>query len=83
MWPEYAHEYAAPPTPGRDDPYSLVRELMAEHTVGVPGVFDTAARTAATALAEQGDTPLVDALARNRNGGRTTQVPKSCPVNDL
>ncbi|GAA1327113.1 hypothetical protein GCM10009647_064730 [Streptomyces sanglieri] len=73
LWPEYAHHYTAPPTPGGDDPYSLVRELMAGHMVSVPDTFDTAALTAAAALAEQGDTLLADALTRNQNGGRITQ----------
>ncbi|MFF8422577.1 tetratricopeptide repeat protein, partial [Streptomyces sp. NPDC015680] len=73
LWPEYAHHYTAPPTPGRDDPYSLVRELMAGHTLSVPDTFDAAALATATALAEQGDTLLADALTRSRNGGRITQ----------
>ncbi|MFJ3278008.1 hypothetical protein ACIPJV_04785, partial [Streptomyces halstedii] len=73
LWPEYAHDYTAPPTPGRDDPYSLVRELMAGHTVSVPDTFDAAALATATALAQQGDTLLADALTRNHNGGRITQ----------
>ncbi|WP_406500204.1 helix-turn-helix domain-containing protein [Streptomyces sp. NBC_00846] len=73
LWPEYAHDYTAPPTPGEDDPYSLVRELMAGHTVSVPGTFDAAALATATALAKQGDTLLADALTRNRNASRITQ----------
>ncbi|MFE7309242.1 hypothetical protein ACFU8A_32685 [Streptomyces sp. NPDC057546] len=73
LWPEYAHDYTAPPKPGEDDPYSLVRELMAGHTVSVPDTFDAAALATATALAEQGDTLLADALTRSRNGGRITQ----------
>ncbi|WP_373561408.1 hypothetical protein [Streptomyces sp. rh34] len=73
LWPEYAHDYATPPTPGEDDPYSLARELMAGHTVSVPDTFDSAALATATALAEQGDTLLADALTRSRNGGRITQ----------
>ncbi|MCG7522985.1 sel1 repeat family protein [Streptomyces sp. OfavH-34-F] len=73
LWPEYAYDYTVPPTPGQDDPYSLVRELMAGHTVSVPDTFDTAALATATALAEQGDSLLADALTRNQNGGRITQ----------
>ncbi|WP_326771143.1 helix-turn-helix domain-containing protein (plasmid) [Streptomyces sp. NBC_01591] len=73
LWPVYAHKYTAPPTPGEDDPYSLVRELMAGHTVSVPETFDSAALATATALAEQGDALLADALTRSRNGGRITQ----------
>ncbi|MER5618752.1 hypothetical protein [Streptomyces sp. NPDC002215] len=73
LWPEYAHDYTAPPKPGEDDPYSLVRELVAGHTVSVPDTFDAAALATATALAEQGDTLLADALTRSRNGGRITQ----------
>ncbi|MFD7676582.1 tetratricopeptide repeat protein [Streptomyces anulatus] len=73
LWPEYARDYTALPTPGRDDSYSLVRELMAGHTVSVSETFNTAALATATALAEQGDTLLADALTRSRNGGRITQ----------
>ncbi|MCX4971051.1 hypothetical protein OHA98_41300 [Streptomyces sp. NBC_00654] len=73
LWPEYAHHYTALPKPGGDDSYSLVRELMAGHMVSVPETFDTAALTAAAALAEQGDALLADALTRSRNGGRITQ----------
>ncbi|MFC7934608.1 hypothetical protein ACFUXL_34620, partial [Streptomyces cinereoruber] len=73
LWPDYAHDYTALPTPGRDDSYSLVRELMARHMVSVPETFGTAALTAVAALAEQGDALLADALTRSRNGGRITQ----------
>ncbi|MEU9529073.1 hypothetical protein AB0D58_27280 [Streptomyces sp. NPDC048210] len=72
LWPEYAHDYLALPDPSRGDPYSLVRELLAGHTVNIPDTFDAAAIAAATALAEQGDTLLADVLTRNRNG-RITQ----------
>nr|WP_234434661.1 helix-turn-helix domain-containing protein [Streptomyces flavovirens] len=72
LWPEYAHDYLALPDPSRGDPYSLVRELLAGHTVNIPDTFDAAALAAATALAEQGDTLLADVLTRNRNG-RITQ----------
>ncbi|MEV0487582.1 hypothetical protein AB0I69_44145 [Streptomyces sp. NPDC050508] len=73
LWPEYAHDYTALPEPGADDPYSRVRELLAGHTASVPDAFDTAALAAATALAEEGDALLADALTRNQGGGRITQ----------
>ncbi|MFE0201004.1 helix-turn-helix domain-containing protein, partial [[Kitasatospora] papulosa] len=73
LWPEYAHLYTALPTPGRPDPYSRVRELLAGHTQSVPDAFDADALATATALAESGDRLLADALTRARDGGRITQ----------
>ncbi|WP_432158833.1 hypothetical protein [Streptomyces sp. bgisy153] len=73
LWPKYARDYTALPEPGRADPYSRVRELLAGHTLSVPETFDTAALAAATALAEKGDGLLADALTRARDGGRITQ----------
>ncbi|MPY36758.1 helix-turn-helix domain-containing protein [Streptomyces adustus] len=73
LWPEYAHDYTALPAPGRADPYSRVRELLAGRTLSVPDTFDTAALAAATALAEKGDELLADALTRAGDGGRITQ----------
>ncbi|MFJ8896927.1 helix-turn-helix domain-containing protein [Leifsonia sp. NPDC102414] len=73
LWPEYAHDYTALPEPGRDDPYSRVRELLAGRTASVPDTFDTAALAAATALAQNGDALLTDALTRNQDSGRITQ----------
>ncbi|MET7312783.1 helix-turn-helix domain-containing protein [Streptomyces sp. NPDC005571] len=73
LWPEYAAEYAALPTPGGLDPYSRVRELLAGRTLAVPDAFDTAALAAATARAEGGDRLLADALSRADGGGRVTQ----------
>ncbi|MFF0170231.1 tetratricopeptide repeat protein [Streptomyces prasinus] len=73
LWPEYAHDYTALPSPGGDDPYSRARELLAGRTVSVPDYFDSAALAAATALAEKGDTLLADALTRARESGRITQ----------
>ncbi|MGW1675571.1 hypothetical protein [Streptomyces sp. NPDC002324] len=43
LWPEYAAKYTALPTPGEQDPYSRVRELLAGRTLAVPDAFDTAA----------------------------------------
>ncbi|MFB7280264.1 hypothetical protein ACFCZV_24410 [Streptomyces hydrogenans] len=73
LWPEYAAEYAALPTPGGQDPYSRVRELLAGRTLAVPDTFDTVALAMAAVLAENGDRLLADALTRARDGGRVTQ----------
>ncbi|MDH2388424.1 helix-turn-helix domain-containing protein [Streptomyces sp. HNM0663] len=73
LWPEYARQYTALPTPGEGDPYSRVRELLSGRTQAVPDAFDTAALAAATALAEGGDRLLADALTRAGPDGRVTQ----------
>ncbi|MER6205964.1 hypothetical protein ABT159_10910, partial [Streptomyces sp. NPDC001642] len=73
LWPEYAAAYTALPTPGGQDPYSRVRELLAGRTLAVPDAFDTAALTAAATLAENGDRLLAHALTRARDDGRITQ----------
>ncbi|MFE9679151.1 hypothetical protein ACFYO5_34395 [Streptomyces sp. NPDC006259] len=73
LWPEYAHQYTALPTPGGPDPHSRVRELLAGHTSAVPDAFDNAALTTAAAFAENGDRLLADALTRARDAGRITQ----------
>ncbi|WAZ26704.1 helix-turn-helix domain-containing/SEL1-like repeat protein [Streptomyces cinnabarinus] len=73
LWPEYAHQYTALPTPGGHDPHSRARELLAGHTLTVPDTFDTSALTAAAALAENGDGLLADALTRTRDHGRVAQ----------
>ncbi|MFB6809976.1 tetratricopeptide repeat protein [Streptomyces sp. NPDC056387] len=73
MWPEYAHRYTSLPSPGKEDPHSRVRELLAGRILTVPDTFDAAALTRAAALAEQGDRLLAHALIRARDGGRVTQ----------
>ncbi|MFI1684164.1 helix-turn-helix domain-containing protein, partial [Streptomyces sp. NPDC020794] len=73
LWPEYVAKYTAPPTPGEQDPYSRVRELLAGRTLAVPDAFDAAALATATARAEGGDQLLADALSRARDGGRVAQ----------
>ncbi len=75
LWPEYARQYTALPTPGTDDPYSRARELLTGHTLSIPESFDGPALTAAVALAESGDLLLADALTRTGSGteGRVTQ----------
>ncbi|WAZ26594.1 tetratricopeptide repeat protein [Streptomyces cinnabarinus] len=73
LWPEYAHQYGALPTPGGPDPHSRVRELLAGRILTVPDTFDTTALAAAAALAENGDGLLADALTRARNHGRVAQ----------
>ncbi|MFJ3867651.1 hypothetical protein [Streptomyces nigra] len=73
LWPEYARQYTALPNPGREDPHSRVRELLAGRTLAVPEAFDTAALATAAALAEGGDWLLADALTRARGSRRITQ----------
>ncbi|MFJ5780425.1 hypothetical protein [Streptomyces sp. NPDC093094] len=73
LWPEYAKEYTALPTPRAEDPHSRARELLASRTLTIPDAFDTRALAAATALAEGGDRLLADALTRARVDGRITQ----------
>lgn len=73
LWSEYADQYTALPAPRGPDPHSRVRELLAGRMVSVPDSFDTNALAAATALAENGDRYLADALQRTRTHGRVTQ----------
>ncbi|CUW33343.1 hypothetical protein [Streptomyces reticuli] len=73
LWPEYVKQYTALPRAGEADPHSRVRELLAGRTVRVPDAFDARALAAATALAEDGDRLLADALTRARADGRLTQ----------
>ncbi|MER6678804.1 helix-turn-helix domain-containing protein [Streptomyces sp. NPDC000983] len=80
LWPEYAHQYTALPEPGRADPYSRVRELLASHTLSVPGTFDAAALASAAVLAKAGDALLADTLSRARDGGRVTQDLAGAPA---
>ncbi|MFD8046487.1 hypothetical protein [Streptomyces sp. Tu102] len=73
LWPDYFKQYTALPKPREPDPHSRVRELRAGHAVSVPEAFDTAALTAATAMAEHGDQLLADALTRAWADGRLAQ----------
>ncbi|MFH9244096.1 hypothetical protein ACH4LK_01450 [Streptomyces lydicus] len=73
LWPEYVHQYAALPAPNEEDPHSRVRELLSGHTLTVPDAFDAQALAAATAVAEDGDRLLADALTRASTDGRITQ----------
>ncbi|QIY73745.1 helix-turn-helix domain-containing protein [Streptomyces sp. RLB1-33] len=73
LWPEYAHQYMAVPTPGGEDPHSRVRELLAGRTLTVPDAFDAPALASATVLAEGGDRLLGDALTRASTDGRVAQ----------
>ncbi|MFF9819539.1 hypothetical protein [Streptomyces sp. NPDC014006] len=73
LWDDYVKQYTALPLPGGPDPHSRVRELLAGRTVSVPDAFDVRALAAATALAEDGDRLLADALTRARTDGRLTQ----------
>ncbi|MGW2746571.1 hypothetical protein [Streptomyces sp. NPDC001450] len=73
LWPEYARQYTVMPSPGEEDPHSRTRELLSGRTLAVPDIFDAPALVAATALADDGDRLLADALTRARNNGRMTQ----------
>ncbi|MFE5513853.1 tetratricopeptide repeat protein [Streptomyces sp. NPDC056529] len=73
LWPEYATRYAALPAPGREDPHSRARELLAGRVLTVPETFDAPAMAAAAALAGGGDQLLADALSRSGANGRITQ----------
>ncbi|MGQ4464686.1 hypothetical protein ACN6LC_003797 [Streptomyces violaceoruber] len=73
LWPEYAAQYAALPTPDGPDPHSRVRELLTGRTLTVPEAFDPPALAAANGLAEAGDHLLADALNRASADGRLTQ----------
>ncbi|MFE5886176.1 helix-turn-helix domain-containing protein [Streptomyces hydrogenans] len=73
LWPEYAHQYRALPSPDAPDPHSRARELLAGRTLTVPEAFDASALAAAAELAQRGDTLLADALTRANEHGRLTQ----------
>ncbi|MEU9125965.1 helix-turn-helix domain-containing protein [Streptomyces sp. NPDC048506] len=73
LWPEYAHQYMALPTPGRSDPHSRTRELLAGRVLTVPDTFDSQALRAAAALAASGDRLLADALTRVQDHGHLAQ----------
>ncbi len=80
LWPEYEKQYTALPSPDGEDPHSRTRELLAGQTVAVPDVFDAPALAAASALAEEGDPLLADALTRARSDGRVTQDLAGAPL---
>ncbi|WP_046702970.1 helix-turn-helix transcriptional regulator, partial [Streptomyces europaeiscabiei] len=73
LWPEHARRYTALPSPGEEDPYSRVRELLSGRTLTVPDTFDTQALATAAALARDGDRLLADALTRAGTHGRVAQ----------
>ncbi|MFF9982376.1 P-loop NTPase family protein [Streptomyces erythrochromogenes] len=73
LWDEYATQYTALPEPGKKDPYSRVRELLAGRLLTVPESFDASALATAAALAKGGDRLLADALRRAHADGRVTQ----------
>ncbi|MGW7487566.1 hypothetical protein [Streptomyces sp. NPDC054786] len=73
LWPEYAAQYTALPTPNGPDPHSRVRELLTGRTLTVPDTFDAPALAAANVLAKGGDRLLADALNRASADGRLTQ----------
>ncbi|MFF9244822.1 hypothetical protein ACF1AY_38880 [Streptomyces sp. NPDC014776] len=73
LWPDYANQYIAPPTPEGADPHSRVRELLAGRIVSIPNCFDSGALDEARELAEGGDRLLADALTRAGTDGRLAQ----------
>ncbi|WP_336116250.1 tetratricopeptide repeat protein [Streptomyces sp. PTD9-10] len=73
LWPEFADEYTDLPSPGKEDRYSRVRELLAGRTLTVPDSFDEQALQTAASLAKDGDQLLADALTRATAGGRVAQ----------
>ncbi|PJF01982.1 hypothetical protein CUT44_00705 [Streptomyces carminius] len=73
LWPQYADQYTALPTPGQPDPHSRARELLAGRTLTVPDTFTPEALRAAAALAHSGDALLADALTRAHDHGRLAQ----------
>ncbi|MFF3639464.1 hypothetical protein [Streptomyces sp. NPDC002250] len=73
LWPGYAKEYTAPPTPGGADPHSRVRELLAGRIVSIPDSFHLGALATARALADAGDRLLAGALTRVEADGRLAQ----------
>ncbi|MFF9490287.1 tetratricopeptide repeat protein [Streptomyces sp. NPDC014676] len=73
LWPEYATEYTALPTPGGPDPHSRVRELLAGRTVRIPEAFDDRALAEARVKADRGDRLLAGALTRAGKDGRLAQ----------
>ncbi|MCX4639893.1 helix-turn-helix domain-containing protein [Streptomyces platensis] len=73
LWPQYADEYTALPSPGRPDLHSRVRELLAGRTLTVPEAFDQEALHKAASLSKGGDEFLAGALTRAGAGGRVTQ----------
>lgn len=73
IWPEYEAQYTAIPRPGKPDPHSRTRELLAGRTVTVPDTFDKDALGTAVILAQDGDRLLADALTRAGAHGRVAQ----------
>lgn len=75
LWPEYAVQYTALPSPlaREGDPHSRTRELLATTLLTVPAVFTQHERNQAAALAEDGDLLLADTLTRTSHDGRVTQ----------
>ncbi|MER5905082.1 hypothetical protein ABT150_34225 [Streptomyces mirabilis] len=73
LWPEYANQYTALPSPNAPDPHSRVRELLAGRTVAVPDTFDQEALRRAAALADAGDWLLGATLRRASTDRRVTQ----------
>ncbi|MDX2530479.1 hypothetical protein [Streptomyces europaeiscabiei] len=72
LWPNFANEYAIPPTSGKEDPHSRTRELLAGRTLTVPETFDQEALRMAAILAKGGDRLLAEVLTRATDG-RVTQ----------
>ncbi|MDV9170074.1 helix-turn-helix domain-containing protein [Streptomyces sp. W16] len=73
LWPDYDRQYSALPLPGRPDPHSRARELLAGRTLSVPERFDAEALRSAFVQGKEGDRLLADALTRAGAHGRVTQ----------
>ncbi|WP_386433310.1 hypothetical protein [Streptomyces polygonati] len=79
LWPDYAKNFTALPAPGRPDPQSRVRELLAGRLVDVPRTFDDVALREARRLADS-DALLAGALTRASRDGRVTQDLAGAPA---
>ncbi|MFC7261550.1 helix-turn-helix domain-containing protein, partial [Streptomyces lutosisoli] len=78
LWPAYAEQLTAPPSPGTPDPHSQVRALLTGRTIATPDTFDQEAMESATALATA-DPRLAEALEQSGRNGRITQELAGAP----
>ncbi|MET9720283.1 transcriptional regulator [Streptomyces rochei] len=68
LWHEYAQAYTTLPEPGRRDPHSQTRALLAGRRIELPDSFDAAAVAAARSAAQAGDRQLSHALGHTEDG---------------
>ncbi|MFE4830695.1 hypothetical protein [Streptomyces sp. NPDC056672] len=78
LWPDYAQAYMTLPAPGRHDPHSQTRALLADRRIELPDSFGTAALDAAKTAAASGDGQLGRALGHTQDG-RLAQVLAGAP----